>query len=394
MKQTMQMKRLLVVVILLATITAILFSVTAIAFAQPLDNDDFDTVFIETAKELNDIDTKEITLTANKEVLLDIQLKPLGYVYDFTVNDENGFAILILLDGDITVTEFALGNKSPYNEINGSKVYVGYLTYLYELDGDFYAVGGGNKLSDELIEKLSEKAYKAAGDITYSKEEIIYTSKNVNKKNLAFRHPYITEVGGLSNACAPIAGANLIQYWDRFCENLIPNYTPYTILSNQYIYKGDSVNLHPVVETLYVDMATGVNNAGTTETQFKNGLKIFCNRQGYSISYNSCMSNRKFNYNLAKQRLEAGQPLAIFVDTFTVADISESETDFIAYLNGNGCHVMAGFGYKEISYTLNNGSTRNDYYIAVASGYSMYSRTFYNINLNTVIDDVFGVVIS
>ena len=106
------------------------------------------------------------------------------------------------------------------------------------------------------------------------------------------------------------------------------------------------------------------------------------------------MNGKQVNYNLAKPRIEAGQPLAIFVDTFTVAKISETETDYIDYMIGNGCHVMAGFGYREVTYVLNDGSTRTDYYIAVASGFLMYDRSYFNVNLSTQIDDVFGVVIS
>lgn len=394
MRQLTQPKRLFVALILLAILIS-LFSTTAIAFACPLNNDDFDIVFLETTKELYDTDADELYLTANKEPLLDIRLNPLGYVYDFYINGSSGYAILILIDDEIIVAEYALDVVSPYSDMSGNRIYVNYLTYLREDQGEFYVMPNNTRLPTVAIEALTAKAYCGNGSITYSEEYITYISKNVNKKNLTIRHPSIVEVGGLSNACAPIAGANLIQYWDRFCENLIPNYTSYTILNNQYLYKSDPANLDNIVIALYTDMSTNVNNAGTTETQFKNGLRTFCSRQGYgTVNFNSCMSWGKFNYDLAKQRIDAGQPLAIFVDTFTAANISESDTDYIAYLNGNGCHVMAGFGYKEISYVLTSGAERTDYYIAVAAGYTMFSRAYYNINLRTTIDDVFGVVIS
>lgn len=390
----MQIRKLTITVLLLAFFATMLLSVATTAFAQSLDKDDFDVVFLETSKELYDTQDEELYLTANKELLLDIQLQPLGFVYDFTINGENGYAIIILDDDGITVSEFSLGAQSPYNGITGDKVYVCYLTYLHANNGELLTLDG-QKPTDADINVLKAKAYKATGSITYSEERVTYTSKNVNKKNLAFRHPYITEVGGLSNACAPIAGANLIQYWDRFCENLIPDYTAYTVLNNQYIYKGPETILQDLTRQLYNDMSTNVTAAGTTEPQFKNGLETFCKRVGYgTVTFNTCMSNKKFSYSLAKQRIEAGQPLAIFVDTFTVANISEGETDFFAYLNGNGCHVMAGFGYREVSYILSDGTQRNDYYLAVASGYSMYDRSYFNVNLNTLIDDVFGVVIS
>ena len=380
------------------TILVVIFAMIAIAMptanAQSLNYDDFDTVFLETAKELCSANTTEIQLTAQKEPLFDISLNMLGYVYDFTYNEQFGYAIVIWLNDQPQVTEFVIDSPSPYEEVTGNKIYVKFLTHLYENEGDFFLIDQNIKLTEEDIQLLSTIGYRGMGDITYSEERITYTSKSENKERLAFSHPAVTEVGGLSNACAPIAGANLIQYWDRFNENLIPNFTSYTLTLGQIMYKPMTTNIENIVRDLYTDMGTNSNGSGTTLTQFKNGLSTYCNEHGYSISYNTCMSNEQFSYSLAKQCIEAGQPLALFVDTFTIADITSSETDLISYLHGNGSHIMAGFGYNEITYTFSNGSTRTDYYIAVASGYTTYSRAFYNINMNTIIDNVFGVVIT
>ncbi len=396
MQQTTQIKKLLVIALLSAILLAALLSATSMAFAQPLDNDDFDVVFLETAKELYDTPSEELMLTANKELLLDIRLNPLGYVYDFVINGENGYATVILIDDVITVTEFALETRSPYENAKGNKVYVNYLYHLYETDGEFFTVTDNVKLTQQTVDALAEKAYKGSAITSSRTETITYKSKTPGAaKNLVFRHPAITTASNLTNACAPIAGANLIQYWDRLNENLIPNYTSYTKLGTNIVYKTENDTVQQVAVQLYRDMKTNSIGEGTTEDQFKSGFKTYCSRQGYNtVNYNSCMSNNKFSYNLAKQRLDAGQPLALFVDTFTIAKITEGNTDSIEYLVSNACHVMAGFGYKEISYVLTNGTTRNDYYIAVAGGFQEYGISFYNVNLDTQIDDVFGVVIS
>ncbi len=365
------------------------------AYAQPLTYDDYDIVFLETTKELYETQADEIELTANKEILYDMQLLPLGYVYNFTVNGEEGFAILISINEEITVTEFSM-SESPYADVIGNKIYASYLTYMYEKDGYYYFVGDDSKLSEETLSLVSQKSFKGTGSITYSEEYVYYKNRDVNNKNLAFRHPFIYDIGSLSNACAPIAGANIIQYWDRFCENLIPDYTSYTFMYNRYFYKGPDSTIQSMTEQIYKDMQTNISAPGTTETEFKNGIKKFCTRQGYNtVNFNSCMSNKKFNYELAKQRINDGQPLAIFVDTFIVTNIGEQTGyDYLDNLIGNGCHVMAGFGYKEVSYILNDNTTRKDNYIAVASGFSTYSDSYFNVSLDTLIDDVFGIVIN
>lgn len=394
-KQIMQQKRLVLTLIILAALLTSLLPLTLTAFAQPLDNDDFDIVFFETTKELYDTQADELYLTANKEALLDMRLQPLGFAYDFTANGEQGYTIIIRLDGEITVAEFALGANSPFEGVNGNRVYAYYKTYLYENNGDYFACENGAKLAPEAVNALTDKGYKASGAITYSEEYVTYSEKSKYNKDLALRHPYISEVGGLSNACAPIAGANLIQYWDKFCENLIPDFTSYTILYNQCVYKGPETELQNLTRQLYKDMKTNVTGAGTTEDQFKNGLKTYCRRQGYNnVAFYNCMISGKLSFSFAKLRIDNGQPLALFVDTFTVANIWEGETDYIDYLVGNGCHVMAGFGYKEINYTLSDGTARTDNYIAVASGLSLYTQSYFNVYLNTIVDDAFGVVIS
>jgi hypothetical protein len=107
------------------------------------------------------------------------------------------------------------------------------------------------------------------------------------------------------------------------------------------------------------------------------------------------MNNGSFDYNAAKTLMSQGQPLALFLDVYTVIDITANDGyDYIAYDIGDGCHVMAGFGYKEIAYTLSGGSSRTDYYIAVASGLDMRKRGYFNINYSTQIDQVYGISIA
>lgn len=54
---------------------------------------------------------------------------------------------------------------------------------------------------------------------------------------------------------------------------------------------------------------------------------------------------------------------------------------------------MAGFGYKEVTYTLTNGGQRQDFYITVASGFFLRKRGYFNINYNTQIDDAYALLI-
>ena len=122
-------------------------------------------------------------------------------------------------------------------------------------------------------------------------------------------------------------------------------------------------------------------------------MLAYFNRQGYySMSFNSCMYNGTFSFSMAKQLIDAGQPLALFLDVYSIASITEQDNnDYISYYIGDGCHVMAGFGYKEITYRLTNGTMRTDEYVAVASGIGVRKRGYFNINYSTQIDEAYGI---
>ena len=107
------------------------------------------------------------------------------------------------------------------------------------------------------------------------------------------------------------------------------------------------------------------------------------------------MSGGSFNYNAAKQQIVNGEPIALFLQNCTVGTIQQnSGNDYIDYIVATGDHVMAGFGYKEVTYTLTGGNTRVDYYIAVASGVSLKVRGFFNINYNTQIDNAYSLLVT
>ena len=371
-----------------------------IASAMEINGDEFDAIFIENIEKLAyENYQNDIRVSATKEPLYDIELVQFGFVYDFTVNDEKGYAILINSNGMYEIAEVFFDADNPYRDIaqDEYRVYANNMLYLRYANGKHYMVQSNKCLDEITLNRIRDNAYYASSEITITtaSESISFVSKQENKKDLAVKYPALSEVANYPNACGPIAGGGIIQYWDRFCTELIPNYTPYAKIGNSYLYKEISDTLNSVVVQLYQDMGTNTIKPGTSVNQFINGMNTFCSRQGYTISYSSCMSNNKFDYIKTKEYLESGMPIVLFLDTFNIATISSSDgVDDISYINGTGCHAMTGYGYKEISYVLNGNINRTDRYIAVGSGLSVCKRGYFNINYNTQIDDAFSISIS
>ena len=365
-------------------------------YAVELNNDECDTVFWENISELYEGDNNILTVSATKEIVYDIDLNELGFVYDFYANNERGYAVIICLEGQFEAIEFFFDAANPYVNVGQDqyRVYVTTMIYLIYDNGAYFFEDSEYALTEDILSSMREIAfYGGTNSLGTYTEYVYYTDRTETNYGLAKRHPGLVEVSGLSNACAPIAGGNLIQYWDRYSTNLIANYTPGTAVGNFYLYKDYSSTTDAVITQLYSDMGTG--STGTTIAQFISGINTYCTRQGYTATFTSCMNSGSFSYTTAKQQLAAGKPLALFLDTYTIGNLSlHDDHETITYYIGSGTHVMAGFGYKEVTYDLTSGGTRQDNYIAVASGYNIRERGFFNINYNTQIDDAYSLSVA
>lgn len=216
-----------------------------------------------------------------------------------------------------------------------------------------------------------------------------YENKDENTFSMALKHPSYTFSANRAD-CACIAGANVLGFYDRYDEDLIPEHTSGKLVFGKYMYSNQDTYIHELVRQLYVDM--GTNSEGTTVTEFKNGMITYCNRKGKNISFTSCMRNNKFDYSVAKSYMESNQPIVLFCGGYNVANIDINEkSDDIIYYESSANHVMVGFGYKEINYTLTNFANVLYQFMTVASGVQLKDSGYYNINYNTNVNDAYAV---
>ena len=328
------------------------------------------------------------TIAADKQIVYDMGLEELGVLYTFTAGGEDGYAVVVDSTEGCTLSECFFGAENPYSGVEGTKVYAGPMIYLGYEDGEYTL--GGEALSDEEVADIADTAYAASGSFTTSSETVYYTYRSYDGYLLASQYPKYTEVG-LASACAPVAGGNLIGYYDRFCTDLIPDYTPGIELPNgMYMYYTAGTPVINMIYDLYDDM--GTTSIGTTYDQFISGMQTYCSRAGYTFSYSDCMSGGSLDYSYVKSEIDAGRPVALFVSQYTVANIAAKDGyDNIDSLHGTGNHVMAGFGYYDITYTLTSGGTQNSRYVAVATGLGRQSTGYFNIDRDTTINDACSI---
>lgn len=377
-------------IVVLSAMIALMTAGTVLTASAAVVESEADKLFFETLSEIFDCEKADTTaVSAEKERVYDIALNELGIAFSFTYGEEQGFA-LVIDDGELRVTEFYPQGESPYRQENGKNVYVKQGIYWYREGEVFYDCETDLPVSEESVALLEEKAYRGGGDPTYETKRVDYLYRSENKYNILPSIPGC--MYGEANSCVAKMCVNLVVYLDKTYTNLIPNYEPGIAFMGSYMYRSDTVETMAVFEQMYKD--TGTDENGARVADFKNGFREYANRQGYSVSYSSLMTWWNFNYDSAKTAVQAGKPLAVFMDAYQGVQITNGDGyDYLEYEITNGSHAMAGFGCLEVNYTLSGNKTRTDRYVYGALGVAMFGKGYINVG-DVEIEDAYAVTVS
>ncbi|MDE6029789.1 MAG: hypothetical protein K2F90_05695 [Clostridiales bacterium] len=224
-----------------------------------------------------------------------------------------------------------------------------------------------------------------------SNETISYVSKQVVEDiSTANGTPKYRAIDSIQNGCGAIVGAIIVGFYDKYYENLIPNWASYYSTGT---YKGqDKTYVYSLIQDLYNLMQTNIVAPGVSQDEFKNGLKSYVVNHGYNIQYTSLGAGNNFNYGTFKTAVNNNQPTVLFVQSSNIYLLDERKNeDLITSGNISGNHVMVAYGYYEVKYTLSN-RTRIDKYLRVATGLSTDPTAFYKIG--TYVDATYQVTIN
>lgn len=234
--------------------------------------------------------------------------------------------------------------------------------------------------------------YCGIGVFTDESETINYASKNTASYSINGDLPNYYSQASNTN-CANVAGSVVIGYYDRFCEDLIPNYKSYIKLGSILKYKTLSDEVQNVIDSLYTYMGTDAGTLGTTFTGFQNGMKAYVSNCNYSYTYEDVGN---LDFNKYKSAVENNKPVAIFLNNFSLMGTGEDTgtKEVIKSSHCSSAHVVIGCGYKVDTYYNSNGqviTTRT--YLKVASGFSLYGVTYLCLDGKSKIDRATSIVI-
>ncbi len=225
----------------------------------------------------------------------------------------------------------------------------------------------GAKTAKAAEQKYLVNDYFGGGEQFPGEETISYAYKKTSAEGeIKSRVPdFHTMEGG--GSCANVAGAIMIAYYDRFCENLVPDYTTYRLILGNISYKGISSQTLGVMSSLYSLM--GTDSDGTTFNGYQDGMRKYVQSHGYSYSY-ADVGN--INWNTYVSSINNQRPIAIFLSKYTFLSVIKTNDNVDTILTNTTYvgHVVIAYGYEiEEYYNSNNELIAKRNYLKVASGF-------------------------
>ena len=216
-------------------------------------------------------------------------------------------------------------------------------------------------------------------------ETIYYTTREVSENTTPGGAPTYTATANLTNSCGPVAGAEIVAFYDKYYPDLIPGWDSYYTSNGKYRFQNDTY-ITPILNDLYTLMNTNVNGSGTTESGFKSGLQTFFSNRNYSLSYQNVKKSSIMDFDACKAAIDSNKVMVLFITPGDIYNISEkpNRDDLIAY-NISGNHIMIAFGYLEIMYYFDSGVCLIERFVQVATGHDYISTGYYRTNSSNLV---------
>lgn len=222
------------------------------------------------------------------------------------------------------------------------------------------------RYADNVMDETTA-AYSAATEV------ITYTNRESDYYETTNSVPFYQAHYNLDNSCGPTAGAIVVGFYDKYYEELIPNFIAYYQASGKYKIN-DKVYVPKLMEDLYSTMRCNIDDIGVNESDCLNGLRSYCGGKGRNVSYSSIATSGSLNVSLYLNAISNNQPMIIFAkatELYTMNTSATEETWVKFSISSN--HVYVGFGYYVVRYYSGDNNFRTDIYLRVACGRSDYS---------------------
>ncbi len=237
--------------------------------------------------------------------------------------------------------------------------------------------------------RYAEEIIRGGADGSATRD-VYYTSKTIEDYVNPYKAPSF--VTSQSNACVVEAGGNVMVYYDRIFDDLIPDYT-HKYIFGKFTYGTQNEAVDNMFDTMY-DMM-GTTNDGTNIPGFKKGMKAYAASRGHDINLTQFTgSYYNVNFEGLKKQLKAEKPAVIFLNTYSVTSfggiVENVGHDIIEHTTFSGAHAMMVYGFKDIYYYDEDARLKQrDTFLYVSAGLDSISLVLLDITRLCIVDDIY-----
>ena len=247
----------------------------------------------------------------------------------------------------------------------------------------FFAPQAANVAFADGIEELS---YRGASGLVTTTQTFSYSTKTTESYFINTSVPAYYDTANRDYTCAPVAGANLIGFYDRYFPNLVPDIATGYARGTRYTYyimERYETQLQSLIDDLASRM--GTNSSGTTLNEFETGMMSYVASKNLNITYIDVTAAQTNALDLenAIAQLKNGNPIAFFtsgINFTTFTDTGSSVTMTIRSANDN--HVFVAYGYQKVVYYDASGNIVRECISFQASSGENGLTGYYVLNLN------------
>ena len=244
------------------------------------------------------------------------------------------------------------------------------------------------------------KGVSGMGETWEESRSISYTSYTKQTVQTSSRIPSLSNVNPnyQSNDCAPIAGGNIIAFYDILYSNLIPDYRTGRIINNNYIFNTVTTNqyLQKVIDDLYVIMKTNQITAGTREQDFLDGLTQYVEQAGLHFqTTGGLVSNNSVNVQSLISHLNTKNIAVLFMTEYNIISVIEDTGNQLKFtaVCSNTPHIVAVYGVEQYT-IIQNGVETTEYFLKIANNMEEFNYGLIRLNDYLNITDFLKINIS
>lgn len=225
-------------------------------------------------------------------------------------------------------------------------------------------------------------------------ETVTYARYEIEEGYAGQRCPqYYNMNTSLTNTCAPVGGAIVVGFYDRYYTDLIPNVTPGFSYNGVYYYYTMATNTtatQGVINSLYSSMGTNSQEPGTSRAQYQAGLTSYVTAAGYHVTFTSVMNGGTLDNSSIMNYLSCGTLVTLYITNHNLCSVSFGDTSATyTIVSYTGLHIYIAYKYRLIKYyNSSNVNFRTDILLGVSTGFGGSASGWYYVGYSgTHLDD-------